>query len=364
MGTFCVDGEFFASQNRIFPLFPPFGSLKASPPLYRSSECGETHTSEVMFRMLLLLVALQFGFANDSKYLLISIPSMGKISYVSIDSEGNASKLQTLIDTGLNMPQGVAINNVLKTLYVADPDSKVIYRYRLIFSENGSLMQDGSRKVIVENIEARWVAVDGMGNLFFTDESKNTINKVSQKELFLTKPTVEVLYDGNYQKSVSIPGGIAADNFFLFWSNKVSGNLVGSLVRAEESPDGINSKTASIALAKNGHKIYGVCLSQNNVFYTDHTAYVYGVKKSGGSVTVANDQFVKPRGCAWDGDGTVFVADNLANAVYSFPGNAHLLSTVHRTKVIDCEDAFGLAVISNSASRPFMVLLSLMLMLS
>jgi len=318
-----------------------------------------------MFRLLVFLQALGCGFANESKYLLISIPSQGKITYVSIDAEGNASKMQNLIDTGLSMPQGLAIDNAQKFLYVADPDAKAIYRYRLDFGENGSLIQDGSKRVAVQNIEARWVAIDGIGNLFFTDESKNTINKVSRKELFLNTPKAEIIYDGSYQKSVSMPGGIAADNFFVFWSNKVSGRLVGSIVRAEESPDGINRKTASLPLAKNGEKIYGVCLSQNNVFYTDHNANVYGVKKSGGSVTLANDQFVKPRGCAWDGDGTVFVADRQANAVYSFPGNAHVLSTVHRTKVVDCEDAFGLAVISSSSSLTLTVAaMSALMMLS
>ena len=31
-------------------------------------------------------------------------------------------------------------------------------------------------------------------------------------------------------------------------------------------------------------KVYGVCLSQNNVFYTNEEQYIYGVKKTGGGI--------------------------------------------------------------------------------
>ena len=48
-----------------------------------------------------------------------------------------------------------------------------------------------------------------------------------------------------------------------------------------------------------------------------------------------------PRGCAWDGDGTVYVADRGANAVFSFAGNMPTLDTALLQKAVDFGDAFG-----------------------
>ena len=98
-------------------------------------------------------------------------------------------------------------------------------------------------------------------------------------------------------------------------------------------------------IAKNSNKAYGVCLSQNNVFYTSSQSFMYGVKKSGGAIATVSDKLLGPRGCAWDGDGTVFVADKTAKAIYSFAGNMHVLAPAQLTKAYEYDDAFGLAVI-------------------
>eukprot|EP00397_Hematodinium_sp_SG-2012_P042070 GEMP01046470.1.p1 GENE.GEMP01046470.1~~GEMP01046470.1.p1 ORF type:complete len:246 (-),score=59.39 GEMP01046470.1:603-1340(-) len=240
----------------------------------------------------------------------------------------------------------------------------MIYSYKLVF-HNGALLQDGTRTVAAQNVEARWVAVDGMGNLFYTDEIKNTINQVPAEKLFLGETTSKVLYSGKEMSSVSGPGGVATDNFFVFWTNKVDGSTVGSLIRAEEHPpEGGTalSQGGAKAVAQNEAKVYAVCLSQTNAFFTSESSKVYGVKKVGGPVTLINDQFVKPRGCAWDGGGTIFVADRQQNAVYSFAGNMRFLAGAHRSKVVDCEDAFGLAVVSSSGAvkQSLCLLLSLL----
>jgi hypothetical protein len=147
---------------------------------------------------------------------------------------------------------------------------------------------------------------------------------------------------------VSAPGGIATDNFHVFWTNKAVGTLVGSVVKGFETPPETNVAASVKAIAKNAVKVYGVCLSMNNVFYTDSEAYVYAVKKTGGAIAEVSSKMIQPRGCAWDGDGTVYIADKGGNAVYSFPGNMHTLTPMKLTKAVDFEDAFGLAVISAS----------------
>jgi len=119
-------------------------------------------------------------------------------------------------------------------------------------------------------------------------------------------------------------------------------------VKGSDLPDTSNLATSVQTLSRNADKSYGVCLALNNVFYTQPQTTVYGVKKTGGPVTSVTNRLVNPRGCAWDGDGTVYVADRGANAVFSFPGNMPELSMVEVSKAVDFDDAFGVAVYSGT----------------
>ena len=58
-----------------------------------------------------------------------------------------------------------------------------------------------------------------------------------------------------------------------------------------------------------GAQVYGICIAGNNVYYTDKRTNLYGVKKHGGGIATISESMKGPRGCAWDGDGTIYVAD-------------------------------------------------------
>lgn len=55
------------------------------------------------------------------------------------------------------------------------------------------------------------------------------------------------------------------------------------------------------------------------------------------------EQLEAPRGLAWDGDGTVYVADQAGSAVFSFPSGK--LAATQTSRVVDLHDAFGLALL-------------------
>merc|ERR1719487_1973390 len=196
-----------------------------------------------------------------------------------------------LIDSGLKSPQGLAVDQVRNKLYVADLDSRKIFMYTLEFS-NGVLFTDGKQSVAAQNVEARWVAVDSVGNIFFTDERQNLIQKVGGEMIEKGNPTPVTLYSGQSVAEVSAPGGIAVDNFHMFWSNKAVGTQVGSVVRGFENPPETNVAASVKAIAKNADKVYGVCLSQNNVFYTNMAQSIYGVKKTGGAIATVTDKML------------------------------------------------------------------------
>jgi len=152
---------------------------------------------------------------------------------------------------------------------------------------------------------------------------------------------------------VSFPGGIAVDNFQVFWTNKQQGSQHGTLLKGLESPipSGSNGSSVSV-LSRVSESAYGVCLAMDNVFYTGHDKYVYGLKKGKATpVSQITSMLGSPRGCIWDGDGTVYVADRTKKAIYSFSGGSmQTLQEAPMAKAADYKDPFGLAVFSASSA--------------
>lgn len=284
----------------------------------------------------------------------MSAPRNSRIAWIKLSESGSFVGLEpkTLIDSGLQHPQGIAIDQKRRRLYVADPDVQKIYSYQLV-ANDGVLTTDGRQTVISQNCESRWVSVDGVGNVFFSDEPQNLIMKLPADKVLRGETKPEIVYNGNSLSEVSKPGGIATDNFHVYWTNKHFGSQVGSVIKAPEFPQTASALPAGAmsVLGKNSVKSYGVCLALGNVYYTDDHHSIYGVKKAGSKVSEISHALNRPRGCVWDGDGTVFVADRGASAVYSFAGSMHHLGHTEVRRAFDFDDAFGLAVLSSGTSR-------------
>jgi sugar lactone lactonase YvrE len=228
-------------------------------------------------------------------------------------------------------------------LYVADPDVKKIYMYQLS-TRDGELHVAGRRKTVCREAESRWVAVDNVGNVFFSDEPRSRILKLSADRAMRGERSPEIIVDGAVFAEVNDPGGVAVDTFNVYWTNKRAGARVGSIVKGPETlVAGAVQKSVSV-LARKAIKSYGLCLAFDNVYFTDSEKSLFAVKKNGGPITEISSQLQNPRGCAWDGDGTVYVADRGGNAVYAFAGNMQHLKHAQLNKAFDYEDAFGLAV--------------------
>lgn len=306
--------------------------------------------------MAFLTFLLQCLPAEGGGFLFVSAPRDGKVSYVKLpDGQDYTGVSPTvLIDTGLAHPQGLAYDQKRKRLYVADPDVQKIFAYELVFNKD-SVRVASEPTVVAQELESRWVTLDGVGNVFFSDEPKSLVLKVPADKALRANPTPEVVYNGTSQAAVNQPGGIAADNFHVYWTNKNFGREIGSVVKGSENPT--TGGTVSV-LASNLVKSYGVCLSLGNIYYTAPEKQLFGVKKTGGEVVEVSSVLNKPRGCAYDGDGTVYVADRGGNAVYAFAGNMPTITNAQLTKAFDSEDAFGLAIAMSAAGRrqPFWAL--------
>lgn len=298
--------------------------------------------------VLALLPGAVEAFGEAQKYLIVSAPATSRIAYLKLPSDNSAptggEALRFLVSSGLSVPQGIAVDSYRKKLYVADPDLGKLVGYDIRFS--GDALVVGSQFTVAAGVEPRWVAVDGLGNVYFSDEATNRVQKVSAQNIESGNTTSDVIYDGSAVGAVSSPGGVAADNYFVYWLNKASGTSAGSLVRGLSTP-GVAPTVPDVAvLANNAMKSYGVCAGLGHIFYTDEQSSVYAVPRSGGPAVTVSDAFAEPRGCVFDGEGTTYVADKQHNAVYQFAANARTYgtSTVTVTKAADFLGAFGVAL--------------------
>merc|ERR1719473_1453235 len=274
---------------------------------------------------------------------------------------------------GVKAPTGICVDQVRRGLYVTDPVERKILRYILVPVPGGKLDVYPDAQTVITNVASRWCAVDSLGSLFFSDEGESVIYKVPASKLvdptegavaflegqtaagtYKAEPVADLsgdpifggagkLYPGDKVPSVSGPGGVAVDNFRVFWANKMEGTQVGSVVQGFEAPSDAD-RTKTLPIAKNTNKVYGVCLSASNVFFTEEKYKIHGVKKFGGAIATINVGLHSPRGCAWDGDGTIYVADEGGDQVYSFPANQKALGPTSIQKAFIAQRPVGVAV--------------------
>jgi len=296
------------------------------------------------------------AFGEAQKYLIVSSPRRSRIAYLTLPASGapaNGGEMRILTSEGLKFPQGLAVDQYRKRLFVADPNLGILAGYDLKHDREG--LRVGRMWTAAKNVEVRSVAVDGLGNVFFADEPRQLIMRVAAEQLDNGDSTAEVVYDSSGTAQVSAPGGIALDNYFVYWLNKANGNQVGTVVRAPQdrrlagnASSGASAGLEVVSLASNAVKCYGICLGLGNIFYTDENNNVYGVPRAATArhipVTISS-AFAEPRGCAFDGDGTVYVADKDQHAVFQFASNMQKLSPNRQiSKAADLEGAYGVAV--------------------
>merc|ERR1719331_2725501 len=106
----------------------------------------------------------------------------------------------------------------------------------------------------------------------------------------------EVVFAGSTSSHVSAPGGIAIDNYFVYWVNKLDPTKAGTLIKAQHEPS-----SSTKELTKHDVKPFGVCTAVNNIFFTTEKNTLYGAPRLGGVPPVPiTDKFQEARGCAYD----------------------------------------------------------------
>jgi len=310
--------------------------------------------------------ALTFRTNND--FLIFSSPSTGSVHISRLLTAAESSRNAKMESTRLvgiesvKEPRGVAVDSLRKILYVVDGSSK-LYAARIFHSNDGNIACE-SPTLVASGLSGHWVAVDFRGKVFFVSNNQVysmlasfVIAKLADTSILASVPAnstkadtvvstksknYQMVYDGSV-KGVSMPRGLAVDGYRMFWANGENGKADGTLVQGLETPMGatkVNSLAANLAMA------HGVCLTASRVFYTDDETNVFSTKVNGGAVQTVTDKLQKPRGCVFDGDGTVFVADTGDDKIVSFAGAAAELGPRRLTLALgNVKAPFGLAIL-------------------
>jgi hypothetical protein len=303
--------------------------------------------------ILFSLLGGAVSYGEAPRYLIATSPSTSVVAYLKLPDDGSPAvagqAMRTLIKDELKFPQGIAVDQYRKRLFIADPNLGHLVMYPL--SMSGDMLSVGKQQIIAKDVEVRAVAVDGLGNVIFSEEPTNSIQRVSAASIDAGNTVAEILYSGNSTSTVSEPGGVAVDNYFVYWLNKNMGTQAGTVVRGRQQPTALLQTDGSgnlAVLARNSQKCYGACIALGNLFYTDDSRYLYGTNRAAtarqDAVTV-NSELQFPRGCAFDGAQTVYVADKGQDAIFQFASNVgNQLRPVSLSKAADLQGAFGVAV--------------------
>lgn len=345
------------------------------------------------------------------QWIIASSPTERKISYTELKNfKSTDNTMHALVDSGLGEPVGIALDRDRGNLYVADRMAQKIFRYDLLVEEdhewggetNYRLVVGGMRLTILAGRNVSYVAVDVSGDVFYSDESSNSVNRITQQVMndiaagiYIaedlqvvsektqeatgsqavstnmltvatdasttdppdTQPQILSIYEASVNPHVSRPGGVWSDGLNLFWTNQVNGTGAGSCMRGEVDPQppmlmaaGDQPAAFPTATLSNISAVsHGVTKSNNFVFFSasdEGSGVVYGLSAlDGGTAYSFATGLGEPRGLVWDGDMTVYVADTAAGEIWSFP-IGRLIDQAPLTQTVAFNGAWGVALLS------------------
>jgi len=274
-----------------------------------------------------------------------------------------------------------------------------------------SLTTDGSRLTLVSGHQVEWVTLTPERDLFFSDIATKNILRVPSELIDLvaegvyqaedlkvasekvleaqaaakeasemnpdsevvledegTQPQLLSVYESASNLYVTTPGGVASDGIRLWWANQVAGTTSGSISQGSVHPKvpvtaGESASVSAFpatALTKEVPTAFGVARTSNLIVFTSNGTstftsgslsttggVVYGVPQNGGPAFAFATGLGSPRGLVWDGDNTVFVADEALNAVWSFPAG-RLVDNAPLAKAVDFQGAYGVAILQET----------------
>jgi len=304
------------------------------------------------------------GAEASRKYLIASFPNLRQVAYCHLPD----NVWRPLVIGEIASPRGVAVDEQNARLFIADPPNNVIWWYKLSTRHNGLLQTVGSRHAAVEGYSAQWLAVNGVGDLYFTGHQVTgasqptydsvfrqdaigiaTGNSLSPTEIYARANT------GNPNAKAWMPSGIAVDSFYVYWGNQEQGRVHGSVVKGSRTNIGSLSQESLLHVMSSAlEEVRGVAATGTHVFCLSPVG-VHGMAKSAATTLLDPGQGLvasppsgeaarpwEPAAIAWDGDNSLYLTDAGGGLVYSLPAQNAMGHSL--TKFADAPNVYALAV--------------------
>mmetsp|Transcript_33476 Transcript_33476/g.75889 ORF Transcript_33476/g.75889 Transcript_33476/m.75889 type:complete len:380 (-) Transcript_33476:94-1233(-) len=303
------------------------------------------------------------GAKLSTKYLITSFPRIREVAYVHLPD----NVWRPLVIGPTISPESVAVDSQNARLFVADPRQSVVWWMSLVVNSDGLLQTQGGRQAAVEGFSANWLAVNGVGDLYFTGHStrggqssrsdsvyRQDASKIASGRTMSPVEVYSRSNTGSPNPKAWAPSGLSVDSFNIYWGNGANGTEHGSVVKGSRMNLGSLSQEAVLEkLTQNVDEVRGVAATGTHVFYVSRQG-VHGVTKSEPTtVTDPNvglistppgngDTSWNPVSLTYDGENTLYLSDYAGGCIYAVP--SHNILEHNLTKFVDAPNAHGLAV--------------------
>mmetsp|Transcript_31381 Transcript_31381/g.73216 ORF Transcript_31381/g.73216 Transcript_31381/m.73216 type:complete len:393 (+) Transcript_31381:139-1317(+) len=308
---------------------------------------------------------------STGKYLIASFPDLKQVAYCALPD----SVWRPLVIGDIVSPKALAVDSGHNRLFVADSATSRVYYYEMYRRDgSGLLFTTGVQNVALWGYDVYWMSTNGDGDLYFTGKEvvsppESTYDAVFRLDYASVKggngkPT-EIYTRSNSgapTPAVWMPGGVGVDSFYVYWTNQEEGLTAGSVSKGPRLNIGSTNRLEAVSsVVSNTAENRGMALTSSFIYWLA-TDGVYGISKgtAGGSLNPNEGKIADPPGAdpanavwdprsiAFDGEGTLFLTDNLAGKVYTLSGTSTFPHAL--TKFVDAPGVHGVAVLQIWAS--------------
>lgn len=301
------------------------------------------------------------------KYLIASFPDLKEVAYIKRNpvAETGWVPLVGAQVSKLVSPKALVCDAENQRLFVADPPAQKIYWYNIVVLSDGRIETDHKEHVAAVNYTAYDMSIDTVGNLYFSGKkvvpppatTQDAIFKIAAVDLATAGPATPMevwtrAVSGEPTPTLWQPSGIAVDAFSVYWGNSEKGTSNGALIRGNGMSRAKSlGMLTTAALVQNTEQVRDLSMTPQSIFYAT-TDGIFAIAKNKVGVSCGPNNVDCPlvsnvatdvQGMTFDGDGTIYVADNSLGAVYSFPSGSRAAHNLK--KVSAAPGVWGLAVL-------------------
>jgi len=310
----------------------------------------------------------------SKKYLLSTFPTIKQVGYLHLPD----TVWRPLTIGNVSDPRGLAVDPAHQRIFVADVAAAKIYWYSVYMQDDGLLKTDGLQHTAVDGYVAKWMACNGVGDLYFTGSKANDSNPSEPYPSVWRQDGVKIT-NGDALSPVEVygrsntgspnpmaysPSGIAVDSFMIYWGNEEKGTENGAVCKGTRQNIGKTSGIVTSALSKAVDEVRGMAVTGEKIFYLSPNGLFSLPKTQTEPITDDSAGLIiqvpmgdkagewDPQSIAYDGDGTLYFTDKGKGIIYSIPEGGNSLYPL--TKFVDAPQAYGCQIMSLAGNSAHM----------